>query len=47
MKFKEIVERAHRYLPEMTQFLRDMVRIPSESCHEKEVILRIDRKSVV
>lgn len=41
MKFKEIVERAHRYLPEMTQFLRDMVRIPSESCHEKEVILRI------
>lgn len=41
MKFKEIVERAHRYLPEMTQFLRDMVRIPSESCHEKDVILRI------
>src|SRR5690554_3555628 len=25
----------------MTKFLRDMIRIPSESCNEKEVVLRI------
>ncbi len=25
----------------MSKFLRDMVKIPSESCHEKGVILRI------
>ncbi len=39
--FKDILKKANQYLPEMTKFLRDMVAIPSESCHEKEVIQRI------
>jgi len=32
---------AERYKPDMTRFLRDMIRIPSESCQEKAVIQRI------
>jgi len=42
--FDKIRELALRYKPEMTKFLRDMVRIPSESCEEKDVILRIKRE---
>lgn len=37
---------ARKYLPEMTTFLRDMVRIPSESCHEAEVIARIREEMI-
>jgi len=36
--FEKIRELAERYKPEMTRFLRDMVRIPSESCQEGGVI---------
>jgi putative selenium metabolism hydrolase len=36
--FEKIHELAERYKPEMTRFLRDMVRIPSESCEEGKVI---------
>ncbi|CAM2059875.1 putative peptidase YgeY [Desulfovibrionales bacterium] len=32
---------AQRYLPDMTRFLRDMIRLPSESCQEEAVIRRI------
>ena len=32
---------AEKYREDMIRFLRDMIAIPSESCHEKEVILRI------
>ena len=39
--FAEITKRAQAYLPAMTKFLRDMVAIPSESCDEEKVILRI------
>ena len=39
--FNGINELAAACLPDMTRFLRDMVRIPSESCREREVILRI------
>ena len=39
--FKIILEKAESYRDEMSAFLRDMIRIPSESCNEKEVILRI------
>ena len=39
--FAEITKRAQAYLPAMTRFLRDMVAIPSESCDEEKVILRI------
>ncbi len=36
-----ILEQAERYREDMTRFLRDMIAIPSESCHEREIILRI------
>ena len=39
--FNRINELAAACLPDMTRFLRDMVRIPSESCKERDVILRI------
>lgn len=39
--FEEILKKAQSYEKEMTRFLRDMVKIPSESCDEKKVILRI------
>jgi len=39
--FKTILEKAESYKSEMSAFLRDMIRLPSESCNEKEVILRI------
>lgn len=39
--FAKINQLAEQYKPEMTAFLRDMVAIPSESCEEKAVILRI------
>ena len=39
--FEKVLEAARKYQPEMVKFLRDMVRLPSESCEEKAVILRI------
>ncbi len=39
--FAKIQELAQAYLPAMTRFLRDMVAIPSESCNEEKVVLRI------
>lgn len=42
--FEKIRELAERYKPEMTKFLRDMIRIPSESCQEKDVVLRIKQE---
>ena len=41
IEFDKIVEQAEGYRSEISAFLRDMIRIPSESCEEKEVILRI------
>lgn len=40
-KFSEILEQAENYKPEISKFLRDMIALPSESCQEKDVILRI------
>jgi putative selenium metabolism hydrolase len=42
----KIKELAERYKPEMTRFLRDMIRLPSESCQEKAVIERIREEMV-
>jgi len=39
--FNKILELAQKYEPDMSKFLRDMIAIPSESCHEEKVILRI------
>ena len=44
MEFKEILKKAESYRADMTKFLRDMIAIPSESCHEKEVVLRIKQE---
>ncbi|MEG1254527.1 YgeY family selenium metabolism-linked hydrolase [Clostridium sp.] len=37
----EILKLAENYKSDMTKFLRDMIAIPSESCHEEKVVLRI------
>ena len=39
--FEQVLEKAQSYKKDMVKFLRDMIRIPSESCEEKDVILRI------
>lgn len=44
MNFDHINERARHYLPDMTKFLRDMIKEPSESCGEKAVIARIKKE---
>jgi putative selenium metabolism hydrolase len=44
MDFKKIRELSKRYEPDMTRFLRDMIAIPSESCNEKDVVLRIKKE---
>lgn len=41
MEFNKVNELAKKYEPRMTKFLRDMIAIPSESCHEEGVIKRI------
>lgn len=41
IEFEKVLELAQKYKPDMTKFLRDMVRIPGESCGEKDKILRI------
>ena len=39
--FEEVLKKAEAYKADMTKFLRDMIAIPSESCDEKKVVLRI------
>jgi putative selenium metabolism hydrolase len=39
--FTKIKDLAESYQPDMTRFLRDMLRLPSESCQEKAVVERI------
>lgn len=41
IEFDKVLEKAESYRSEISAFLRDMIRIPSESCEEKEVVLRI------
>jgi putative selenium metabolism hydrolase len=41
LDFAKIKELAESYRPDMTRFLRDMIRLPSESCQEKAVVERI------
>ena len=42
--FEQILQRAGHYKADMTRFLRDMIAIPSESCDEKNVVLRIEQE---
>ncbi|MBC7003665.1 YgeY family selenium metabolism-linked hydrolase [Photobacterium sp. BZF1] len=39
--FAQVLEKAQDYKADMTRFLRDMIAIPSESCDEEKVVLRI------
>ena len=41
MDFNQIKAAAKQYEADMTKFLRDMIAIPSESCEEKGVVMRI------
>lgn len=40
-KTQQIAELAEKYTPDMVQFLRDMIAIPSESTEEKAVVERV------
>jgi len=42
--YDQINQLAGSYRKEMSDFLRDMIRIPSESCDEEKVILRIKQE---
>jgi putative selenium metabolism hydrolase len=42
MNVGQIRAQAERYRGDMVAFLRAMIAIPSESCHERDVILRIE-----
>lgn len=44
MDAKKINELSKKYEPQMSQFLRDMIAIPSESCKEEAVIKRIKQE---
>ena len=39
--FEKVLEKAQEYRADMSRFLRDMIAIPSESCDEEKVVLRI------
>ncbi|MCW8333589.1 YgeY family selenium metabolism-linked hydrolase [Vibrio paucivorans] len=39
--FATVLEKAQEYKADMSRFLRDMIAIPSESCDEEKVVLRI------
>jgi putative selenium metabolism hydrolase len=41
LDFEKILTLSKKYEKDMTKFLRDMIKIPSESCEEEKVILRI------
>ena len=44
--YKKVMELSKKYEPDMVKFLRDMIRIPSESAKEREVIQRIKKEGV-
>ena len=44
MDFEAIKKAAQGYQADMTRFLRDMIAIPSESCEEKGVVMRIKQE---
>lgn len=41
LKIDEVLRLAEEYKDDMSMFLRDMIAIPSESCQEEKVVLRI------
>lgn len=47
MNFDTIKEKSLFYLPNMTRFLRDLIKIPGESCGEENVIKRIKEEMLL
>ncbi|KYH28925.1 MULTISPECIES: YgeY family selenium metabolism-linked hydrolase [Clostridium] len=43
-KVEEVLNLAEKYKDDMSKFLRDMIAIPSESCGEEKVVLRIKQE---
>lgn len=43
---QSILERARHYEPDLIQFMRDMIAIPSESCQERGVVQRIKEEMI-
>ncbi|MBN1333982.1 MAG: M20/M25/M40 family metallo-hydrolase, partial [Synergistales bacterium] len=41
MPLDKVIQKAESYKPLISRFLRDMIAIPSESCREQKIILRI------
>jgi putative selenium metabolism hydrolase len=41
LDFQRVLQKAEEYKGDMSRFLRDMIAIPSESCHERRVVERI------
>ena len=41
INFKRVLDKAEKYRPRISSFLREMVAIPSESCQEEQVVQRI------
>lgn len=41
LKIDEVLRLAEKYKDHMSRFLRDMIAIPSESCQEEKIVLRI------
>ncbi len=44
LPYDKVIEAAKAYSPDISRFLRDMIRIPSESCQEGALILRIEEE---
>jgi putative selenium metabolism hydrolase len=44
--YDKILKQAEFYQDDMTKFLRDMIAIPSESCDEEKVVLRIKEEMI-
>jgi putative selenium metabolism hydrolase len=42
--FQTVLKKAEEYKGDMSRFLRDMIAIPSESCHERRVVERIRKE---
>lgn len=47
MNFDTIKEKSLFYLPNMTRFLRDLIKIPGESCGEENIIKRIKEEMLL
>jgi len=44
LNYSQILEKAKGYREDISSFLRDMIAIPSESCDEEAVVLRIKQE---